>query len=610
MRLLGNHYATKAVPARAKKERGSLVNLTAPLKGLSLATTASEGDAQTAVVLKNFVVDDDRISVRAGYLKKATRGTLPVWAMIPYYGQPPTMAAASNHEIWNAQNGTLIRGGFSSDDWHWTSFSNLGDREYTVMVNGVDGVWSWDGGNAAQGAAKVVTSLSSATEAVCTVSATDIATFANGMRVVIAGADAAHAVANGSHYIKSVGSPANTFTLVGVNTVSAGTAQTTGVTASVAGSMTKENILVDPADTFISPNSFQVVLSHMNRLFFADGSNLAVYYLPLLAKEGMVAYLPLNNVFKRGGSIRAMYTWTVEGGTNLNDQLVIFTTNGECAIYGGVDPDTDFTLTGLFRFDAPMSKHSVVNYGGELYVLISTGLVPMSTLMKAETDHLGIQERNIVAAFLQDAIQYRTDQGWQAFLNPSSGRLFCNIPLGSANRYRQVVRHMPKEIWSEFADLPARCWGWLDPFVYFGDDSGNVYEMHPAHQTDDGKPIHVDLLMAWSRFKTAARKQFKAVQSYLTTDGDPRPTIDVLVNFNYGKGVNVPDISGVGGSSRWDVAMWDVSPWAPGKRAIILWNGVASAGVYGAVRLTADIYNCTFAVTGFDVAFEKGHFGP
>ena len=92
----------------------------------------------------------------------------------------------------------------------------------------------------------------------------------------------------------------------------------------------------------------------MNRLWFADSANLAVYYLPLQQKTGEVKVLPLNAMFKRGGSIRAMYTWTIDGGMGLDDQLVIFSTNGECVIYGGIDPDADgdFQLVGIFRFDA------------------------------------------------------------------------------------------------------------------------------------------------------------------------------------------------------------------------------------------------------------------
>lgn len=612
MRMLATKYSGRANPLVAKKLRAQVVHVAPPLKGLSLASRFVTSDPLTAIVLKNFVIEDNRISCRAGYIKTASRGTAPVWHLVPYYGLVPALAAASNHELWNAQNGALIRGGFTSDDWHWSAFANLGQQKFTILVNGSDGVWSWNGTLSAgvDPAAVPVTSLNNGNPVTFTVAVTDIGKFQNGMTVVVSGATGGLAAANGSHAIQGVATPANTYALVGV---SGGTApQTTGVTVDPPAlqPITQESIYTDPNDTFINPSTFNIVLAHQNRLFFADSSNLAIYYLPLQQKSGQVKYLPLNAVFKRGGTIRAMYTWSIDGGAGQNDVLAIFTSNGEAALYQGYDPDTNFVLSGVYRFDPPMSKHSVVAYGGELYVLIPTGLVPMSTLMRAESEQLGTYDRALVGAFLKDSVTYRTSPGWMAVLNPSSGRLFCNIPQGSANRYKQYVRHMPNQIWSEWADVPSRCWGWIDPFVYFGDDSGNVYQMHPVYQNDNGQAITVDVFMAWSSFKTSVEKHFTGVKAYMITDGDPHPVLDVKVDYDETPGVNAPDITLLGPGAIWDTATWDVDYWAPGLRSEIIWNGVDPSGVVGAVRLTARIDSCAFSITGFDVQFEAGKVGP
>src|SRR5262245_32131915 len=80
--------------------------------------------------------------------------------------------------------------------------------------------------------AQPVTNLSNTNPAVCTVSSANIGKFQNCMTVVIAGATGTGMTnANGSHQITSVGSPANTFTLVGVDTSTGSAPQTTGVTA-------------------------------------------------------------------------------------------------------------------------------------------------------------------------------------------------------------------------------------------------------------------------------------------------------------------------------------------------------------------------------------------
>ena len=153
MRMTPSRYMTKFAPAVVKKTRAKVAHVGVPSDGLSFLTqtgtsTGNVKDAlQTAGVLTNFYVDDDRITCRAGYRKVATcPGGQPVDHLIPYYGQPERLAAATNHTLCDALTGTVWRSGFTSNDWHWTSFSNLGDREYTVMVNGADGVVAWDGG--------------------------------------------------------------------------------------------------------------------------------------------------------------------------------------------------------------------------------------------------------------------------------------------------------------------------------------------------------------------------------------------------------------------------------------------------------------------------------
>ena len=117
-------------------------------------------------------------------------------------------------------------------------------------------------------------------------------------------------------------------------------------------------------------------------------------------------------------------------------------------------------------------------------------------------------------------------------------------------------------------DIPARCWSWLDPIVYFGDDSGNVYEMHPAYLNDNGQAIRVDVQMAWSDFKAAADKHFTGVTTYLTTNGDVQPFIDIKVDFDFSPAENRPDIGTTTGGSDWDVARWEEDP-APGIPATI-----------------------------------------
>lgn len=507
-------------PLQVKRAVSQIKHVSAPLKGLDLSSALTTGDPLTATVLTNFVVDEDRIRCRPGYRAIASMGGLPIERLMPYIPSgTPILLAGTGGVVRNAQSGTVISAGpFTSNDWHWTMFANLGQQKFLVLVNGRDGVYSFTGPS----------------------------TWVH--EAVTAPAGATHCVVN----------------------------------------------------------EMECVISHMNRLFFTDLNNLSMWYLPLQQKSGELKEIPMNAFFKRGGSIRAIASWSMDGGSGMDDRLVVFTTNGECLIWQGIDPENDFEIVGIYRFDAPMSKHCVQNYGGELYVQVSTGLLPMSTLMRAEAEQLGKVDRGVFTKFKEVSYLYGGQPGWMTILDNASGRIICNQPGGALNRYTQMVRKMPNPIWSDWSAIPARCWAWMDGRMFFGNDIGEVFEMGPQYYNDAGAAINVDVQPAWSLYNTPGSKQFKLIRAFILTDGFPRPYIDVRVDYDAKPPRNLPDTSSAPPGSLWDTSDWDLADWAQGDMAVMQWNGVAARGRVGAPRITASILDCTFSIAGFDVTFEAG----
>ena len=509
----------QGTPLRAKgKPAAKVAHFSAPLKGLSRSAELTEADPLLASILTNWIVEDDRITIRPGYIKigEIAAGT-PISTLIPYYGASQELAAASGGKIYDIAGAEIAAGPYGSDDWDWTSFSNLSAVEYTVMVNGVDGVISWDG------------------------------------------------------------------------------------TSFVA-----EAVTVPTAETWIVPAKFDKVISHMNRLWFADSQNLAVYYLPVQQKAGEVKLLPLNAIFKRGGHIEAFATWSIDGGTGLDDAIAIFSCNGEVAIYSGVDPASEFQLVGIFRFDGPMSKKSIINFGGDLYVMISTGLVPMTTLIRAETEQLGKSDLNVMKEFEEISRGHRHFYGWQVMLNHHTNHAICNMPIGDG-KYQQLVRKMPGQIWTKWRDVPARCWGWLDNHTYFGSEDGKIYLGGVEYLNDDGVPINADVRFAWSGFKSVTKKNFKMLRLYSITDGFPRPFMDMEIDYSNIPPTNQPEVTGgPAGGASWDLATWDVDYWAVSAQSKQNWQGVTGLGRVGATRIRISVTNCTFSLTGVDVLYELG----
>ena len=505
-------------PTRTKKPPvGKVAHLVAPLKGLSHFAQLNETDPLLASILTNWIVEQDRITVRPGYNQIGSISTgSPISTLIPWQSDTQKFVAAADGKLYRPDSTVLAAGPFGSDNWAWTMFSNLSAIDYTIMVNGVDGVKSWDG--------------------------TTVAT---------------------------------------------------------------EAVTAPAGEAWVNPAKFDKIYAHMNRLWFADSENMAVYYLPVQQKSGAVFLMPLNAIFRRGGHIVALHSWSMDGGAGMDDSLVIFTSNGECAIYSGVDPASDWKLTGVFRFDSPMSKSSIINFGGDLYVLISTGFVPMTTLLRAESEQLGKSDLGVMADFEEVAIAHRDDYGWGVILNSHSNHAICNMPLG-AGKYQQMVRMMPGQVWAKW-DIPARCWLWFDNKAYFATENGKIYQMGPQYLNDNGAAINADVRFSWSNYKSLTKKNFKLVKPYVITDGQPRPFIDMDVDYGNNPPTNLPDItSGASGGADWGTSAWDASDWALLTQPRQNWQGVTGLGRVGAPRLRVSVTGCSFSLTGLDVIYEPG----
>jgi hypothetical protein len=525
MRYLPTRQASPK-PMQVKGQVSKVKHFGAPTKGLYITNDRDKTDPLTAGVLTNYVLIEDRIRCRPGTKKIATVSALPVEMLMAYGATAGQVLAASGGSVYLASTAALIHSGFTSNDWSWTMFANLSSQKFLVMVNGKNGLWSYNG--------------------------------------------------------------------------------TT---------MVKETVTAPVSAPHIIPDNMNIVIVHMNRLFFADTANLSVYYLPVQTKSGELLEIPIGSLFRKGGTIRALGTWTIDGGAGMDDHLAIFTDHGEVAIYSGIDPASDFRLVGIYKLDAPMSKHSLAGFGGELYLMVSYGLVPMSVMLR-ETYAESEWDTGVISEFRKMSSAHSAKPGWQVALDNETGHFICNMPHGAPNSYCQMVRKMQVSKWVKWRDVPARCWVWLDGRLYFGDDLGNVFDMDAVYTNDDGHAIKTDLQLGWDDFGSAVGKHFKMVRPFLITDGVPRPRIEVRTDYDTSEPVNEPDVTFSTPGAIWDEAIWAIDEadelagngdyWAQGPVNYAEWQGCAASGKVGAIRMTMSINGAEFEVTGFDVVYENG----
>src|SRR5699024_7971571 len=125
------------------------------------------------------------------------------------------------------------------------------------------------------------------------------------------------------------------------------------------------------------------------RLCMAQANSLSFGYMPPLQIGGEAKEFNLSSICTRGGSITGVYTWTLDAGSGSDDHLVVLTSEGEVAVYAGVDPDVvdSFSLIGVFYLGRPVGNRPAAKFGGDLLILCEQGIYPLSLeLLGADID--------------------------------------------------------------------------------------------------------------------------------------------------------------------------------------------------------------------------------
>ena len=119
------------------------------MKGLSRLAQFNEADPLLASILTNLVVEQDRITLRPGYFQMgAIAAGRPISTMIPFYGADQKFVVAAGDGLFNASGTRIGTQSYGSDQWQWTSFANLSQTKIHRRWSTASTASStWDGTN-------------------------------------------------------------------------------------------------------------------------------------------------------------------------------------------------------------------------------------------------------------------------------------------------------------------------------------------------------------------------------------------------------------------------------------------------------------------------------
>src|SRR5574343_1063656 len=126
---------------------------------------------------------------------------------------------------------------------------------------------------------------------------------------------------------------------------------------------------------------------------------MKIWYLPIDSIAGAATSINFGPLFKLGGYLMAMCSWSMENTGGVDDYAAFVTSEGEVALYRGIDPTYSSTwqLVGLFRIGKPIGRRCFTRIGADTAMITADGVVMMSQALPTD--------RTQTASSISDKIQ-------------------------------------------------------------------------------------------------------------------------------------------------------------------------------------------------------------
>lgn len=360
-----------------------------------------------------------------------------------------------------------------------------------------------------------------------------------------------------------------------------------------------------PAITGITTTAINYVTQHKNRLWVTIKNTMELWYGPV-GGFGAFNLFDLRPVFKRGGTITAVETWSVDGGYGLDDHLVVITSNGEVAVYRGTDPSSanSWAIIGLYYFSAPIGNKPLYKFGGDLLVLCFDGMFQLSQSLQSSR----VNTKTAVTDKIQYAVAQQisatfTSYGWQMTSTPTENALLINVPISTGVWYQYVMNTITGA-WCRFKGWNAACWETWKDQQYFGGPTyvGKSFDSYG----DNNSQITGEVQTAFNYFGShGALKQWTMARPIFVADGG--------ITVQYGLDVDFASstLSGLitfatGTGGIWDTSLWDSGLWAGDPDAQRLWQFISGVGYCGAFHFKTMTNGVQCRLQSIDYVFKRG----
>jgi hypothetical protein len=340
-----------------------------------------------------------------------------------------------------------------------------------------------------------------------------------------------------------------------------------------------------PAITGVSTEDLIQASVYRNRLFFVEKQSMNIWYPAVGALGGALSNITMSGIYRRGGAVLFVATWSLDAGDGIDDKFVVVSTEGEVAVFEGSNPsgttDAEWNIVGVYDCARPMGKNGFMRVGGDLLILTEEGAVPLTAIMRKDPAALALNavSRPIEPEWRREAIRRRS-LPWEMVKWSERNMGLVNVPATSDvdGRYCYVV-NLESGAWARRIGWDARCLHVFTGIAYFGTNDGRIMAAEVGG-LDDGDPYECVLVNAFDHFDNPGRhKTATSARMTFTADRDFLPLISASSDYSIDL-PPPPDSIPPFGQDVWDVALWDEATWdASGVEIpIIRWATLGRGG--------------------------------
>lgn len=349
--------------------------------------------------------------------------------------------------------------------------------------------------------------------------------------------------------------------------------------------------------------NFDFVMVWKNRIWFLANNSSKAFYLPVGAIQGAATEFDFGPLLVHGGDLKAMASWTFDGGDGIDDRLIIVGQGGDVLIYQGTDPSSasTFGLIGRwFTGRPPAGRRFLSKDGGDLAMVTEQGIEYMSHMVQGHSllDPDDSKMAKDPARRFNEVIggQVRATRGqnfWTLISLPSEESSILVTPYNNGTASIQYAFGSLTRGWSRMTNMPMACAEEFEGDMYFGTTDGKVCKAFAGTSDDElsngtpGQDLEADILSAFIAPEGDGMSLKRPLLICPMFQAPSAPQLIARINTEW-------RTTGTAGSpaftpsddSLWDSALWDQAVWSGSADTYMSWQGADGLGAFFALRMS------------------------